>query len=277
VITAAVLKLFPAPISIVTAFAAIGRLEDALSLLGILQSRLGPALTAFEVMSDQCLELVRRHNDDLRLPVGAAPWFVLVEASHFSANDGAADDLQAILAEAFEAGAVLDAAVATSLRQGTEFWALRENISEAQAREGHAIKHDVSVPISQIPAFVAKTMAALATRHSDARFVIFGHVGDGNLHFNLSPPIGDKGVGLLARQDEINRIVHDLVHAHGGSISAEHGLGVLRRDEAERYKTPVELKIMRAIKRALDPRGIMNPGKVLRSHGRSRPLDPAAP
>ena len=264
VITAAVLKLFPAPAARVAAFAAVASPDDALKLLQLAQGRMGSALTAFELVSDVCLGIVLRHFPALRAPVGTpAPWYVLVEITDLMEEARAVTALEDLLGAAFEDGLVSDAAIASSLAQTEGLWALRENITEAQSHEGKAIKHDISVPISRIDRFIEEASAALTTAFPQNRLVVFGHLGDGNLHFNLSPPEGDRGEALLAQQGAINRIVHDLVGAAGGSISAEHGLGVLRRDEAARYKSPVELSLMHNLKQALDPQGLMNPGKVL--------------
>lgn len=264
IITAAVVKLFPRPAAQVTAFAAVDSPAAALSLLEIMQSRASDGLTAFELVSDTCLDLVFDHVPGTRLPVSqAAPWYVLVEVSDPLSEERATETLQGALMEAFEAGTILDVAIASSIAQSRDFWALREHVSEAQGAAGKTVKHDVSVPISDIGPFIAEATAALMRLHPDVRPVIFGHLGDGNLHYNISPSLGGDGTALLARQDEINRIIHDIVVAHGGSISAEHGLGVLRRDEAAHYKAPVEVGMMRAIKHALDPAGILNPGKLI--------------
>ena len=264
VITAAVLKLFPAPAARVAAFVAAPTPADALRLLDLAQSRLGSALTAFELESDICLQLVLRHFPALRSPLNArSPWYVLVEATDLVSEAVATAGLQGLLEAAFEQGIVTDAALSSSLAQTRMLWDLRENIAEGQNGEGKSIKHDVSVPISRIAAFIDEASAALLAAHPDLRLVVFGHLGDGNLHFNVSPAEGDRGLGLPGRQDAINRITHDIVARYGGSISAEHGLGVLRRDEAARYKSPVELAMMRKLKAAFDPDGLMNPGKVL--------------
>ena len=188
---------------------------------------------------------------------------MLLELSELESEARAVESLEGLLGAALEAGLVADAALASSLAQRKAFWALRENISEAQAAEGKNIKHDIAVPISRIAQFVRETDAAIAAAHPGVRMIVFGHLGDGNLHYNVSPPPGEDGDAFLARQDAINRITHDAVARFGGSVSAEHGLGVLRRDEAARYKSPVELALMRSLKAALDPQGIMNPGKFL--------------
>ena len=264
VITAATLKLFPQPAAQVTAIAAVDSPHAALALLALARERLGPSLTAFEMMSDLCLALVAKHFADCPRPFAEAhPYCVLLESSDAESEAHASARFDALMEQAIEAGLVRDAVVAQSIAQSRRFWALRENISEAQAAEGKNIKHDVSVPISAIGTFVDTTNAALERRVPGVRMVVFGHLGDGNLHYNVSPPLGVDHDVFLAQQESINRIVHDAVAAAGGSISAEHGIGTLRRDELARYKSPVELALMRRIKQAIDPLGIMNPGKVL--------------
>ena len=270
VITAATLKLHPLPAVQLTAFVALDDPEAAIALLERAQRRLAAALTGFELMSSLCIELVLRHYPDCRLPLAgaASPYYVLLECSDAEGEEHAQAALTELLAEALEAGLITDAAVASSIAQSRAMWALRENISEAQAAEGKNIKHDVSVPISRIGEFIRNSDAALTRAFPGARLVTFGHLGDGNLHYNLSPPEGSSDeAAFLALQPEINRMTHDAVVARRGSISAEHGLGQLRRDESARYKSAVEIGLMRSIKRALDPLGIMNPGKVL-------PLEP---
>lgn len=270
VITAATLKLHPLPAAQLTAFVALDDPNAAVALLERAQRRLGASLTAFELMSAFCIELVLRHFPDCRLPFAelSSPYYVLLECSDADSQEHAQAALTAVLAEALEHALVTDAAVASSIAQSRAMWALRENISEAQAAEGKNIKHDVSVPISAIAEFVERTNAELTTRFPGVRMVVFGHLGDGNLHYNVSPPEGATDeAAFLAMQPDINRLTHDAVVARRGSISAEHGLGQLRRDEAARYKSPVELRLMRAIKQALDPLGIMNPNKVLGANG----------
>jgi FAD/FMN-containing dehydrogenase len=227
-------------------------------LLTAAQAALGPALTAFELLSDFALGLVVHHFGRRAPLADASPWHVLVEAS-----DPAPGAVAALLEVALAAGTITDATIAASEAQATALWALREEISEAQAREGANIKHDIAVPIAALPGFIAEAGAALEAAFPGVRLVVFGHMGDGNLHFNISPPAGETPTAFLAHQPGVNRVTHDLVAAYNGSISAEHGLGVLRRDEAARYKSPVELALMRTIKAALDPAGIMNPGKVI--------------
>jgi FAD/FMN-containing dehydrogenase len=264
VITAAVLKLHPLPTAQVCAFAAVPSPDDALRLLELAQRRAGPQLTAFELVSEACLGLVLQHFADCRRPLADVhPWYVLLELSTLDDEAGATAVLEGLLGGAIEQGLVADAAVAASLAQRRALWALRENISEAQAAEGKNIKHDIAVPISRIADFVRETDAAIAAAHPGVRMIVFGHLGDGNLHYNVSPPVGENGDAFLTRQDAINRITHDAVVRYAGSISAEHGLGVLRRDENARTKSPVEMALMRSLKTAFDPAGIMNPGKFL--------------
>jgi FAD/FMN-containing dehydrogenase len=262
VITAAVLKLYPMPRSRSTAVVAVGSPERALALLGLAQAQCAERLTAFELFSHRCLELVLEHFPETSAPFRAPhPQYVLVEVS--DPGQGAAGVLEAALADAAEKGVALDAVVAQSESQALALWALRENISEAQARAGQNIKHDVSVPVSAVPRFVAETGAELARAFPGVRMVVFGHLGDGNLHYNVSPPAGVAADAFLRELPAVNRIVHDSVARFRGSISAEHGIGQAKRDELARYKAPLELELMRAIKRTLDPLGIMNPGKVL--------------
>ena len=264
IITGATLKLYPLSRARWTAWAAVASPNDALRLLAIAQRRCGPTLTAFELISDFALALVERHVPSARSPFGARhPQAVLLELSDHESEAHARGLLEALLADAIDDGIVIDAVVAEDIARTKALWALRENISEAQAAEGRNIKHDVAVPISRIAAFVEHTDAALLASFPGIRMVTFGHLGDGNLHYNVSPPIGMDEPAFLALQPAINRLVHDAVATFGGSISAEHGIGQLKRDELARYKSATEMTLMRAIKDALDPRGIMNPGKVL--------------
>jgi FAD/FMN-containing dehydrogenase len=263
IITAAVLKLYPLPAARVVAFSALNGLEQAVSFLDGATRHLGSSLTGFELMSADALDLVIKHFPEARNPLEArAPWYVLSEVSDLASEENAARALEALLSEALENGTVGDAVIAQSLAQSEALWALREDASEAQAMEGKSIKHDISIPISRIPEFVTRASAIFQERFPGDRLVVFGHLGDGNLHFNVSPPIGENGENFIARQEAINLAVHGLVATYNGSISAEHGLGVLRKAEAKRYKSPVEWDLMRTIKHALDPKGLMNPGKI---------------
>ena len=267
VITAAVLKLFPLPAAQVAALVAVPSPAAALALLALAQERLASELTAFELMSETCLQLVTQHVAAARRPLAeASPWYVLMEVSSAQNEQAATQAVEAVLEAALDAGHVNDAAVSSSLAQFRSLWALREDISESQGAAGPTIKHDIALPIARLPDFIAQTDALLTRHHPGLRLVVFGHLGDGNLHYNLSPPAqGMDRQAFTALEAPINRLVHDAVHAAGGSISAEHGLGVLRRDESARYKSAVELRLMQAIKQALDPLNHMNPGKLLGS------------
>jgi len=261
-ITAATLKLFPRPRAHATAWAAVPDPAAAVRLLGRLRDAAGDNVTAFEIVGRPALELVLRHIPDARDPLlGKPAWQVLIELS------GARDDLSATLEQALEAaagdGIVDDAAIAASEAQTAALWALRENVSEAQKIEGVSIKHDIAVPVSRIAEFIARADAALLAAFPHVRIVCFGHIGDGNLHYNQSRPDAQSNNEFIAQTGAVNRIVHDLVHELGGSISAEHGLGQLKREEVLRYKSATEMDMMRAVKQALDPRGLMNPGKLL--------------
>ena len=264
VITAAVMKLFPMPRARVTAIAALPDPQTGLSLLGFAQERLGSRLTGFELFSDLCLSLVQKHYPASVAPFQSRyPQYVLIELSDLESEESARASLESMLAGALESGLILDAAVSQSLAQFKAMWALRDNVSEAQAHEGPNIKHDVTVPISRMAEFIAVTDAALAREFPGMRNVTFGHLGDGNLHYNVSPPEGVAHAEFLLRTEEVSRVVHDSVARFNGSISAEHGLGQYKREEITRYKSRVEMEMMRAVKRALDPQGLMNPGKVL--------------
>ena len=264
VITAAVLRLHAMPKGRAVAFLAVNNVQRAIELLDLARDALDSRLTAFELESDSCLDLVLTHHPAQRSPLEQAyPWYVLIEVSDPTSHQNAESGLNELLARAFEHGITSDGVIAGSIAQARQLWSLRENIAESQSREGPAIKHDISLPISRLAAFVDTTSKAIEAQWPRIRLIVFGHAGDGNLHFNLSPANGVDHVSFLAAEPELNRIVHDAVHSAGGSISAEHGLGILRRDEAARYKSTVELELMRAVKRAIDPSGLMNPGKVL--------------
>ena len=264
IITAAVLKLYPRPRAKVTALVALQSPAKALELLSLMQGDCGDRLTGFELMSAFCLALVAKHYPATRLPLAQAyPQYVLLELSDTASAASLDAALHAALAEASERGLVLDAAVAASEAQAAALWALRENIPEAQVHEGKQIKHDVSVPISRIAEYIAATDAELQRAFPGVRMVTFGHLGDGNLHYNVAHPAGGDEEAFMARASEVRRVVHDCAARFAGSISAEHGLGQYKRDEILRYKSPLEMDLMRRIKAALDPQGIMNPGKVL--------------
>jgi FAD/FMN-containing dehydrogenase len=264
VITAAVLKLFPLPKSRVTAVVALESPGKALALLERALETCGERLTGFELFSDFCLSLVLKHFRDTATPFSRRfPNYVLMELSDMQPGEGPRALVESMLEGALEKKDILNAAVAQSETQALAFWNLREFISEAQAHEGPNIKHDVSVPISRIADFISTIDQELARAHPGVRLVTFGHLGDGNLHYNVSAPEGVAPDVFVKNTAAINRLVHDSVARFGGSISAEHGLGQLKREEIRRYKSPLELELMRKLKRALDPDGIMNPGKVL--------------
>jgi FAD/FMN-containing dehydrogenase len=266
VITAAVLKLFPAVRARATAWIALPHVQAAVDLLAVLRETCGDQLTAFEVMTRQAVEFVLRHTRAVRDPMAQPhPWYALVELSDPTAGADLDGALEAGLARAFELDLASDAAMASGPSQAAALWALREGISEAQNLEGPSLKHDVTVPISRLAEFVGRTDAVLTAAVPGIRIVTYGHVGDGNLHYNLSGPVGMPAEAFGARAAEVSRIVHDSTAALDGSFSAEHGVGVAKRDELARYKGEVELDLMRAVKTALDPAGLMNPGKVLPS------------
>lgn len=264
IITAAVLKLFPLPKAQLTAFAAMGTPSDALKLLSVAQAECGASLTGFELISDFCLQLVAQHFPLLQLPFAEQHrQYVLLELSDSESAEHAMARLEAVMSTALEESIIEDAVIASSIAQSRALWALREHIPLAQAAEGKNIKHDISVPISHIADFIQDTDSLLQQAFPGCRMVTFGHLGDGNLHYNVSSPAGVNDADFILRQEEVNRIVHDNVDRFGGSISAEHGLGALKRDEIKRYKSDTELQLMRAIKAALDPLNLMNPGKIL--------------
>ncbi|MEI7611870.1 MAG: FAD-binding oxidoreductase [Betaproteobacteria bacterium] len=263
IVTAAVVKLFPLPQDSATAWLAIASPQTAVGLLTTLQTAFGPALTACELVSDLALGMVLKHIHGTQAPLQRNPWYLLVELSGSGAEGALQSALEGVLEQMLENGSVSDAVLAQSSDQARRLWVLRENISEAQKIEGLSIKHDISVPVSRIGEFVERADAALEKAFPGIRIVAFGHVGDGNLHYNQSKPEAGENAVFIASQSQVNEIVHDIVHELGGSISAEHGIGQLKREEILRYKSPVEMNMMRSIKRALDPQGLMNPGKIL--------------
>jgi len=264
IVTAAVLKLYPAPRSVATALVAVADPPAAVALLGRLRAACGERVTGFEVIGRFCLDLVFRHIPGSRDPFGEPHrWYALVELFDSAEGGGVTQLLEGALGEALEAGLAQDAVVAASEAQRAELWALRENISDAQKAEGVSVKHDVSVPVSRIAQLIEEGDLALQAAFPGVRTVPFGHLGDGNLHYNAFPPPGDA-LDFPAWSAQVNRVVYDIVQRLGGSISAEHGIGALKVDELPRYKSALELELMRAIRKTLDPRGIMNPGKVLR-------------
>jgi FAD/FMN-containing dehydrogenase len=262
IITAATLKLFPKPRAVETAFVGLKSPADALKLLEISRGEAAGSLTSFELLADIAVDFSVRHGIDVRHPLsGKHPWYVLMELS--SSRDDAREALEAILTRGMEDGIVDDAVIAANLGQRSAFWKLRDEMSAAQKPEGGSIKHDVSVPVAAVPDFIAEANAAVVKLIPGARPVPFGHLGDGNIHYNVSQPVGGNTADFMARWHEVNAVVFAIVLRMGGSISAEHGIGVLKRDELPEVKDKVAIELMRGIKAMLDPLGIMNPGKVL--------------
>src|SRR5580693_42423 len=262
IITAATLRLFPKPRAVETAFVGLKSPADALKLLSIAQNEAAGSLTSFELLADIAVDFSVRHGIDIRDPLGSKHrWYVLMELS--SPREDARATLESILAQGLDQGIVDDAVIAANLSQRSAFWKLRDEMSAAQKPEGGSIKHDVSVPVAAVPAFIAEADAAVVKLIPGARPVPFGHLGDGNIHYNVSQPIGADTADFMGRWHEVNAVVFAIVMRMGGSISAEHGIGVLKRDELPDVKDKVAIELMRGIKAMLDPSGIMNPGKVL--------------
>ncbi|MCA6104708.1 FAD/FMN-containing dehydrogenase [Bradyrhizobium sp. USDA 4524] len=262
IITAATLKLFPRPRAVETAYVGLASPAAALKLLSISRDQAAGALTSFELLADVAVDFSIRHGIDIRDPLESKhPWYVLMELS--SSRDDARDTLEAILAQGMEDGIVDDAVIAANLSQRQAFWKLRDEMSAAQKPEGGSIKHDISVPVAAVPAFIEEANAAVVKLIPGSRPVPFGHLGDGNIHYNVSQPVGANAADFLARWHDVNAVVFEIVLRMGGSISAEHGIGVLKRDELPDVKDKVAIELMRQVKAMLDPLGIMNPGKVL--------------
>jgi FAD/FMN-containing dehydrogenase len=263
IITAAVLRLVPKPRSVETGWAAVPSPQAAVELLGLAEERTAGGVTSFEMMLRAGVEAVVAHDAASRMPLaGPHPWFVLIELSS-QASTGLRDVLEEILAEGHAKGLVLDATIADSVQQAKSFWRIREMFGEVQRHIGASIKHDVSVPVTNVPAFIEEADAAVIKFIPGSRTLPFGHVGDGNIHYNVMQPEGADKAKFLARWHEVNEVVFAVVKKFGGSISAEHGVGVMKRDILPEYKDPVAIDLMRALKRTLDPNGILNPGKVL--------------
>src|ERR1700744_1668624 len=262
IITAATVKMFPKPRAIETAYVGLKSPAEALKLLSLSQAEAAGGLTSFELLADIAVDFSVRHGIDIRAPLTSQhPWFVLMEIS--SPRDDARATLEGILAQGMEEGIVDDAVIAANLSQRAAFWKLRDEMSAAQKPEGGSIKHDISVPVAAVPAFIAEANAAVVKLIPGARPVPFGHLGDGNIHYNVSQPVGADSADFLAHWHEMNAVGFAIVMRMGGSISAEHGIGVLKRDELPDVKDKTAIELMRAIKAMLDPSGIMNPGKVL--------------
>jgi FAD/FMN-containing dehydrogenase len=267
IITAATLKLYPLPVARCTALLALASIEDAITMLARARHGFGASLTGFELMAGDCLADVVRCFPQQRLPFdgdsAALPWYALLELSDSESEQHARERFETVLGEAIESGCIQDAVIAGSTTQSKALWHLRESIPLAEKASGKSIKHDVSIPVSRMTDFVEDTNRALQQAFPGIHNVVFGHLGDGNLHYNVARSGDLSEADLMARQEAVYALVHDAVHAVGGSISAEHGVGQLKRDALVRYKDPVELALMHSIKLALDPQGIMNPGKVL--------------
>src|SRR5215475_4269831 len=263
IITAAVLRLVPQPRSVETAFVGVASPEAALELLGLATERTAGGVTSFELMLRLGVELVLKHGAGCRDPLPQVhPWYVLIELSS-QARSGLRAVMEEILAEGLERGLVVDATIAESLDQGKMFWRIRELFGEVQRYEGGSIKHDVSVPVAAVPAFIKEATDAVTKLIPGARPLPFGHLGDGNIHYNVTQPVGADKAAYLERWHDVNAVVFEVVTKHGGSISAEHGIGVIKRDLLPKVKGPVAYDLMRTLKRTLDPKGILNPGKVL--------------
>ncbi|HEY0233846.1 MAG TPA: FAD-binding oxidoreductase [Afipia sp.] len=262
IITAATLKLFPKPRSVETAYVGLPSPEAALKLLTLAQTAAASSLTSFELIAHIAVEFSVKHGPDISAPLtNAYPWYVLMEIS--SPRDDARDTLEAVLGRGMEQGLVEDAVIASNLDQRNAFWKLREVISPAQKPEGGSIKHDLSVPVAAVPEFLKEADAAVTKLIPGARPVPFGHLGDGNIHYNVSQPVGSDKAAFLARWHDVNAVVHALVAKYRGSISAEHGIGFLKHDDLPGVKDPVAFEVMRSIKHMFDPLNILNPGKVL--------------
>jgi FAD/FMN-containing dehydrogenase len=266
IITAATMKLYPLPVAQLTALAAVPSLDAAVSLLGLSHRYLSSGLTGFEVMGQFAMSLVVKHYPKQRVPLYQhSPYCVLLENSDHESETHAREQFERLLEAAMVQGYVTDAVVAESITQARALWHIRESIPLAQAEEGLNIKHDISIPVSLIPEFVRVTDALLQQHFPGARLVNYGHLGDGNLHYNVQAPEGDDAARFLNEQEKaINALVYDSVDKFNGSISAEHGVGSLKLDKLEQHKSPVALDLMRAIKHALDPHKLMNPNRVIR-------------
>lgn len=265
IITAAVLKLFPKPVETETALCALSSLDDVTRLLNRARALSGDAVTAFELVPRIGLEMCAAHIDGVSDPLTEPhDWYTLIEFSTSRPDAGLRASFEQLLESAFEDGIIVDAVIAESLDQAESLWRMRESLPEAQKFEGGSIKHDVSVPVSRVPEFIDQAMTAVKMAFPDVRPCPFGHVGDGNVHFNVSQPVGMDQQTYLGQWEDMNRIVHDMVVSMNGSISAEHGIGRLKVEEMEHYKDSVELDLMKTLKAALDPSGTMNPGKVVR-------------
>jgi FAD/FMN-containing dehydrogenase len=263
IITAAVLRLVPRPRSVETAWAGVPSVEAAVELLSLATERTAGGVTSFEMMARMGVEIVIKHGPNMRYPLREQhPYSVLIELSS-QARTGLRESLEEILSEGHKRGLVIDATIADNLAQGKEFWRLREMFGELQRHEGASIKHDVSVPIAHIPAFIKEANAAVVKLIPGSRPLPFGHVGDGNIHYNVTQPVGANSSDFMRREEDVHDVVFEVVAKYHGSISAEHGVGIVKRARLPHVKDKVAIELMRTLKRTLDPKGILNPGKVL--------------
>lgn len=267
IITAATFKLYPLPVAQCTALLGLASVRDAVAVLSLARKGFGASLTGFELIGGNCLHGVVKCYPQQRIPFDGPsaqlPWYALLELSDSESEEHARARFETVVGEALEAGLASDAVIAASLAQSQALWHLRESIPLSEKAFGKGVKHDVSVPVSRMADFVETTNAALQAHFPGVEHIIFGHLGDGNLHYNVARGEAYTEQALLGLQDEIGSVVYESVHRHGGSISAEHGVGQLKRDKLPHYKDPVELALMKRVKQALDPLGLMNPGKVL--------------
>jgi FAD/FMN-containing dehydrogenase len=260
IITAATLKIYPNPGPRATAWVAMESAQHAVQLLASVRERLADQILAFELMSDRCLRFVRRHIPDVVLPFeDNYPWYVLLDVEVGERQE----ILETVLAAAIEGGIGVDAIIAKNEKEADQFWRIRHSISDAQRFEGANLKHDISVPISQIDSFLTKGQTLVETWMPEARLVAFGHVGDGNLHYNVAQPVGADAEEFLASGQELTKAIYKLVDELGGSFSAEHGVGVLKKAILAQYRGSTEIELMQTLKKALDPQNILNPGKVI--------------
>jgi FAD/FMN-containing dehydrogenase len=261
IITAATLKLFARPRAVRTAFLAVPYIKEAVEFLRLTSSECGELITSFELISEQAMKFLMAHLPDAQRPLKhSCEWYVLMELSAGGDDAVLGENLESVLALGLEWNLLTDAVVAKSGAQRLQFWRLREAISDIQKYEGASIKHDISVPITKIAEFVDKATKAACLFEPGCRPVVFGHLGDGNIHFNVSQPVGMEGEKFLARWNDLNRIIHDIAHEMGGSFSAEHGVGRFKRDDFIRYKSPTEIALMKSLKTVFDPKNILNPG-----------------
>ena len=264
IITKAVVKLFPRPHGNVTAFAGLNDPAQAVELLSLLRAQVGDNISAFELISRNCLELVLKHIHGTRDPLQSAhPWYVLTELTDAREDTALRDNVEQALGNAIERGLVADVAIPENAAQGKALWRMRESIPDAAKNEGLVYRHDIAVAVNDIPKFIATASAALETQYPGVRIICFGHLGDGNLHFNAFVPGRERSDEAAQKMTDVNRLVHDIVQTFGGSISAEHGIGQSKRGELAHYKSATELDLMRTVKQAIDPHNLMNPGKVL--------------